>query len=143
MKVTKIVREYIVDSVNAKYQPIIDAINAKYSGAKEECEKVREQTRVELNKIAMNMYRERLAPFYDEEEMAYSFDRDINLVCDPLRYNCRTIKEKKRDEEIAKISKEKEDTIKNILITLELGGTKADLDRLLSEVNPESESEEE
>lgn len=143
MKVTKIVREYIVDSVNAKYQPIIDAINAKYSGAKEECEKVREQTRVELNKIAMNMYRERLAPFYDEEEMKYSFDRDINLIYDPLRYNSRTIKEKKRDEEIAKISKEKEDTIKNILITLELGGTKADLDRLLSEVNPESESEEE
>ena len=138
MKVTKIVREYITETVNNKYQPLLDAIEKKYAEANERVTEVREQTRKELNDVALKLFRERLAPFYTPEDLANLLD-DRHLVSAPNDWGASPIQCKKRNEETAKVRDERDAAVKNILITLELGGTKADLDRLLNEVNPTME----
>lgn len=138
MKVTKIVREYITETVNNKYQPLLDAIEKKYAGANERVEEVRNQTRKELNDIALKLFRERLAPFYTPEDLDKLLD-DRHLVSAPSDWAASPMQCKERNEETAKVRDERDAAIKNILITLELGGTKADLDRLLNEINPTME----
>lgn len=142
MKVTGIVKKYITESVKAKYDPIINSINKKYSDAKTEVDSVIEKTKKELNKIATETFRKALAPYYDTDDLDELMS-DRALVASPYRWNVYPSNEKKRLTKVDKLEKEKQKTIDDILITLELGGTKADLDRLLSEVNPETESEEE
>lgn len=138
MKVSGIVKKYITESVNAKYNAVIESINEKYGGAKTEVDEVIEKTRKELNKAASEAFRKALAPYFDADDLEeLVFDR--NLVGSPYRWNVYPTNEKKRSEKVDKLEKEKQKTIDNILITLELGGTKADLDRLLSEVNPNME----
>ena len=142
MKVTGIVKKYITESVKAKYDPIISSIDEKYRDAKTEVETVKENTRKELTKIACDAFRKALAPYYDADDLD-ELMRNSAPVVSPYRWNVYPSNEKKRLEKVDKLEKEKQKTIDDILITLELGGTKADLDRLLSEVNPESESEDE
>ena len=140
MKVTKIVREYITETVNNKYQPLLDAIEKKYAGANERVEEVKEQTRKELNDVAIKLFRERLAPFYTPEDLDNLVNDNRYFVNAPSDYwAAHPIQCKKRDEEMAKVRDERDAAVKNILITLELGGTKADLDRLLNEINPAAE----
>lgn len=138
MKVSGIVKKYITESVNAKYNAVIESVSEKYGGAKTEVDEVTEKTRKELNKIVSEAFRKALAPYYDSDDLEeLMFDK--NLVNSPYRWNVYPSNEKKRLEQVDKLEKEKQKTIDNILITLELGGTKADLDRLLSEVNPNME----
>ena len=136
MKMTKVIREYITESVVTKYQPTIDAIKAKKDAALEKINDVKKQTVEELNKIVVRMYRERLAPFYTEDDLG-TLLRDRNWVYDPSYYGVYTIEVNKYNAEINRLQSQRDAAIKNILITLELGGTKADLDRMLSEVNVE------
>lgn len=139
MKVTKIVREYITETVNNKYQPLIDAINEKYAGCEDRVAEIKGQTRKELNEMARKVFRERLAPFYTPEDLDKLLD-DRHLVSAPSDWAASPIQCKERNEETAKVRDERDAAIKNILITLELGGTKADLDRLLNEINPTMEA---
>lgn len=138
MKVTKIVREYITEQVNAKYQPKLDAIAKKYDGALEKLNEIKEQTVKEMSEVVNKTWRERLAPFYTEEDLN-NMTNDRCYVSEPRFWGAETIETKKRNKESSKIIEERDNAIKNILITLELGGTKADLDRMLSEIKPEEE----
>ena len=139
MRVTKIMREYITETIKNKYQPLVDAIEKKYAGADERVKEVKQQTREELNDVALKLFRERLAPFYTPEDLDKLLD-DCHLVSTPSDWAAPPIQCKKRAEEMAKARDERDAAIKNILITLELGGTKADLDRLLNEINPTMEA---
>lgn len=138
MKVTKIVREYITETVNNKYQPLIDAVNEKYAGCEDKVAEIKEQTRKELNEMVRKVFRERLAPFYTEEALE-TLMGERYLVDSPSSWRVCTTEAQKRNDETEKLTNERDTAIKNILITLELGGTKADLDRLLSEINPTAE----
>ena len=139
MKVTKIVREYITETVNNKYQPLIDAINEKYAGCEDKVAEIKKQTRKELDEMAHKVFRERLAPFYTAEMLDALVGEERCLVGFPDLWCVRTTETQKRNDETEKLTNERDAAIKNILITLELGGTKADLDRLLSEINPTAE----
>lgn len=136
MKMTKVIREYITESVTAKYQPAIDAIRAKKNAAQEKINDVKKQTIEELNEIVVRTYRERLAPFYTEDDLG-TLLRDRNWVHDPSHYSVYAIEVNKYNAEINRLQSQRDAAIKNILITLELGGTRTDLDRMLSEVNVE------
>lgn len=131
MKVTKIVREYIEDSVSKKFQPAIDALKDKY--AIEEAAKTEEAVMASIREAAKDLYREVMANYYTPEDMEKLMDGWS--IYRPSSYRISYIAEKDYEDEKFALTKRMEDTIKNILITLELGGTKADLDRMLSEVN--------
>ena len=136
MKMSKVIREYITESVTAKYQPVIDAIKAKKDAAQKKINDVKKQTSEELTEIIMRTYRERLAPFYTEYDLNMLLC-DRNYVYEPSYYGVNPIDINKYNAEINRLQSQRDAAIKNILITLELGGTKADLDRMLSEVNVE------
>ena len=131
MKVTKIVREYIEDSVSKKFQPAIDALKDKY--ALGEAEQTEEAVMTRIREAAKDLYREVMAGYYTPEDMESLMDNWS--VPRPHSYRVRFMLEKDYDEAKFALTKRRDDTIKNILITLELGGTKADLDRMLTEVN--------
>ena len=131
MKVTKIVREYIEESVGKKFQPAIDALKEKYAlGEAAETERA---VMKRIKTAAKALYTEVMGPYYTAENMETLMNGWS--ICSPCSYRVRPIAEREYDEESAALKRRRDDTIKNILITLELGGTKADLDRMLTEVN--------
>lgn len=143
MKVTKIIKEYIEEKIDAKYDPIIEAIEAKYASKNDEYNEVVTSVRNKLETYARNEFRKALAKFYTPEGLEELIPTDIqkrrDLVNTPYTYNSHTKHAEMLDKELKTIRAKRDNAIKNILITLELGGTKADLDRMLSEINPEEE----
>jgi len=131
VKVTKIVREYIEDSVSKKFQPAIDALKDKYAlGEAAETERA---VMERIKTAAKALYTEVMGPYYTAENMETLMNGWG--ICSPRSYRVRPIAEKEYDEAKFALTKRRDDAIKNVLITLELGGTKADLDRMLTEVN--------
>ena len=133
MKMTKLIREYITDEITKKYQPLLDAANAKYD--LESGRKILRETAAEITEYAKNLYRERLAGYYAEEALKYLLND--YTVYSPSSYRATPIANKKHDEEVSKIVATRDKAIRDVLLTMELGGTKADLDKMLSEINPE------
>ena len=127
MRVSKTVREYIEKQVASKFP-------------KTESELYYEQTQQIVSK-AGHEYEERLAKAKQEiaEQVAqeYGIVEDMATInlrwCNPyetcgtkVRTQAETDKEKRRKVINAKIE--------NIIVALELGGTKADLERMLAEI---------
>lgn len=133
MKVTKIVREYIEQSVREKFTPALDAVREKYDVQ----EKAYTEAVAAAKKEVKAVWVKHLAPFYSpdalEELMKNHTEYEPSSYRTPLTW--RDEKREKEDE----VRDELDKTVKDILITLELGGTKADLDRMLSEINPRVE----
>lgn len=131
MKVTKLIREYIEESVAKKFAPALENLKQAYD--LEAPDKAALAVRNELREIAAQKYREALAPFYTPEDLE-SLLHNRDLVSTPYSYHVSPICQKAYKEKKAALQNATEKAIKNILIELELGGTKKDLDRLLSEV---------
>lgn len=134
MKVTKLIREYIEESVAKKFEPALENLKQAYD--LEAPNQAMLAVRDELREIAAQKYREALAPFYTPEDLESLF-RDRDLVNTPYSYRVSPICEKAYKEKKAALQNASDKAIKNILIELELGGTKKDLDRLLSEIKVE------
>lgn len=138
MKVTKIIREYIEDSINAKFQPYFDALSEKYNvkPARDAVEEARKKAEAAARKILEPVVRQ----YYTEESILGIFNEARPLVVIPYG-GLKALRNLGKAED--RLHKMKLDAIKNILVSLELGGTKDDLDRLLAAVNPPSIEEEE
>ena len=136
MRVTKIVREYIEESVSKKYQPLRDAINKKY----EPIERAYDEAVAAAKAEAKEVWAKHLSSFYTEEELRDLIENHTEYV--PSYYRIGMHWREERNERECALRNEENNTIKNILVTLELGGTKADLDRMLSEIDPEEEENE-
>lgn len=140
MKVTKIIREYIEEKINAKYAPMIQAVKAKYDDANKAYEETKEAVRNSLEQYARDEFRKALAEFYSPEDLEELFNNNSRKVVDfPYRYTVSPKHDKARAEEIDALQKKRDKAIKNVLIGLELGGTKQDLDRLLEEALSDEE----
>lgn len=132
MKVTKMVREYIEEQVQAKIEP-------RYSGQKQEAEyrqNMVDRIREEAAQAAAQAYREVIKQVSNDYDfLEINIDKvDENIVND---YRVRQIIEKKSNDCFAwraNCLKEVDKIVKNIVVTLELGGNKADLDRMLNEI---------
>lgn len=140
MKVTKLIREYIEEQINAKYQPAIDAA-AKLNADDSTLEQVRADTTKELKELVRNTYKERLAPFYDPDDLQKMLE-GRSFVMEPSSYRILPTAEKKRNAALEKLHAARAKAIRSVLLELELGATKADLDRLLAAVNPNMDEEE-
>ena len=130
MRVTKLIREYVVKRVNENYP------KTEVELAYEAHESNIDNAIAEANKIFVE-YANKLA---EELNAKYGFSEDDNLkansyynaVFHKKDYNSEFCQEycKAREERRMAISEK----IEEILLTLELGGTKADLDEMLKNV---------
>lgn len=127
MRVTKLVREYVEETVRKAYRPKIDACRAEYDRKKanaiEDCEKLIAQWN-ELAKQIVKANGLTINNSYcgEEAEIVYFVDKFGSE-------EWLKVKSDMREVEI-----ERDQKIKDILITLELGGTKDDLDRMIEEI---------
>lgn len=135
MRITKLVREYIEDSVAKKFAPAQNAANKKYA----ETERAYNEAVKAAKKEAKEVWAKHLAPFYSPEDLESLMNDHTEHI--PSSYRTKMGWTDKRNEEIQKIKDLQEGAIKDICLTLELGGTKADLDRMLAEINIDAEGD--
>lgn len=128
MRVTKLIKNYVEESVNAIYNPQIDAVGEEYFARRDAVqaiinEKVAAQVK-ELDAIVAESgfeYQYNHMSRYNENLQFH------NTLIQPSELDAITVRK-------ARLREEKKKAIENILLTLELGGTKADLDKMLAEI---------
>ena len=130
MRVSKVVREYIEESVR-KAVNVHDATDRynellhRYQAARDE---INEAVSILVNNmIPMMMEKYQLEAEYPLVPKTGYNNADFGLWKHPL--NDAKMKEENENR------KRREESIKEIILTLELGGTKADLDRMIAELS--------
>ena len=129
MRVTKIIREYVEEAVNGIYDPIIGNCSNDYSEKKNEVEEILEKMVNEFDTAAKKVIKEHgftINSWYGKEQHIVGYtcnfgDKEFKSVAD------------KRNE----LRDEKRRKIQDILVNLELGGTKAELDEMLKNIREE------
>ena len=123
MKVTKTIREYVVEKVNLKFQPHIDEVFKEYDEARnatiEKAQAVFEESRDKIIALCKENG-------FDCTSLVVSLN--AYYINDPVRSNKLR---KKKDELIAR----RQEVIQDILLALELGETnKNELKNVLDQV---------
>lgn len=129
MRVTKIIREYVEETINGIYDPIIGNCSKDYSEKKNEVEEILGKMVAEFDTAAKNVIKEHgftINSWYGKEQHIVGYtgnfgDKEYKSVTD------------KRNE----LRDEKRRKIQDILVNLELGGTKAELDEMLKKIREE------
>ena len=128
MRVSKVVREYIEKQVWAKYPKTERELYAEQIS--ELVNKAKEEHRRRLNQMKKDLADEIVAKYGLTEEMGKQdieyHDYMFLTYNSPIQCRANTDKENRRKAVNSKIEE--------IIITLELGGTKADLEKMLSEI---------
>lgn len=130
MRVTKLIREYVESSVKEMYASKIDACGEDYRKKDNEVQKKIEELLEETELRAKQIV----------AECGLTVDKDINNTeQNILTYYHRFGRENSLEvySERKKIIAERDEKIKEILLTLELGGTKAELDEMLKKIKEE------
>lgn len=132
MRVTKIVREYIEESVGKALSEKSTA-EKEYDAFRNDIRQFVEQVEDEVK----HMVDEAIANY----RMTHNIPDDVKITqTDYTLVHCGDWNSALRNEAEAmrrKRNEAKERAVKDIIITLELGGTKADLDAMLSKVATE------
>ena len=121
MRVTKLIREYVEKSVNAVYEPKIKAIGVEYQERKETLNKQLDDLVEQADASAKKMIADA------------GFELRYNRDCFIQSYGSVCIK-KLEDENNAKrnaLHAEMREKINDILLNLELGATRAELDEMI------------
>ena len=135
MKVTKLIREYVEKSV-AKAMPnkkVMDcSAREEYYAIEEEIKAFAEKKFDEF----MNKHKGEIKAYYGGYNYD-DFEANARFVKKEMCFRFPSLKYKAEDsihKENEEILKARKEAIENILITLELGGTKEDLDRMIAEL---------
>lgn len=131
MRVTKIIREYVEKTINGIYNPLIENCAGDYYEKKNEVEKILEKMADEFNAAAKKMIKEN----------GFSIDSWDNKERPIITYTGNFGKKEYAPilEERRKLRDEKAQKIQDILVNLELGGTKAELDEMLRALKDSTE----
>lgn len=132
MRVTKVIKEYITEQVKAKF-PITE--EEKFYN---EFNKIADKKATEIQE-KLKEYRKQLAKIANIDLGIDDWEEDEKLHFSSNSYNCPSVGwNNPYKQKASKASQERQnkinETVKNIIVTLELGGTKADLDKMLAEV---------
>lgn len=126
MRVSKTVKDYIVKEVGKKYADKLKAIGAEYNAKEKEINDMIDEK--------MNEFEKELKTLIAEKSGSYEFKASYDY---PI-LSCRLVSDREEKQNIRNKRKEMEIEIEekytNIILELELGGTKADLERMLSEL---------
>lgn len=129
MRVTKIIREYVEETVNGIYDPIIGNCSKDYSEKKNEVEDILEKMVDEFNAAAKKVIKEHgftINSWYGKEQHI------IGYTCNFGDEEFKSVSDKRNE-----LRDEKRRKIQDILVNLELGGTKAELDEMLKNIREE------
>jgi hypothetical protein len=129
MRVTKIIREYVEETVNEIYNPLIKNCSKDYSEKKNEVEDILGKMTKEFDAAAKKVIKEHgftVNSWNGEEKHIVSY------TCNFGEKEYVPVREKNR-----KLNDEKRQKIQDILVNLELGGTKAELDEMLKNIREE------
>lgn len=129
MRVTKIIRDYVEEAVNGIYDPIIGNCSKDYSEKKNEVEEILEKTVNEFDAAAKKMIEEHGFTIDSWNEQEYHI---ISYTCNFGKKEYDSIADKRNE-----LRDEKRRKIQDILVNLELGGTKAELDEMLKNIREE------
>lgn len=129
MRVTKLIREYVEETVNGIYEPLIKNCDGDYYEKKKEVEKILEKLADEFDAAAKKIIKENgfSIDLWDDREKTI-----ITYTCNFGNKEYGPILEKRR-----KLRDEKKQKVQDILVNLELGGTKAELDEMLKKIKEE------
>jgi hypothetical protein len=134
MRVTKAVREYIEKQVRAK-------IEQKYEAEKNESKRIRDIKSDIENRAAEAARQAAIAIFMEAKNYEDILDCDEKFVQDIYMngsHRVLDLKDRVYQNSVHNWSRrmhdEVEEKVQDIIVTLELGGNKADLDRMLSEL---------
>lgn len=129
MRVTKLIREYVEETVNGIYEPLIKNCDGDYYEKKKEVEKILEKLADEFDVAAKKIIKENgfSIDSWDDREKTI-----ITYTCNFGNKEYMPILEKRR-----KLRDEKKQKVQDILVNLELGGTKAELDEMLKKIKEE------
>ena len=129
MRVTKLIREYVEETVNGIYEPLIKNCDGDYYEKKKEVEKILEKLADEFDTTAKKIIKENgfSIDSWDDREKTI-----ITYTCNFGNKEYMPILGKRR-----KLRDEKKQKVQDILVNLELGGTKAELDEMLKKIKEE------
>lgn len=129
MRVTKLIREYVEETINGIYEPLIKNCDGDYYEKKKEVEKILEKLADEFDVTAKKIIKENgfSIDSWDDREKTI-----ITYTCNFSNKEYMPILEKRR-----KLRDEKKQKVQDILVNLELGGTKAELDEMLRNIREE------
>ena len=129
MRVTKIIREYEEETINGIYDPIIGNCSKDYSEKKNEVEEILEKMVNEFDAAAKKVIKEHgftINSWYGKEQHI------IGYTCNFGDEEFKSVSDKRNE-----LRDEKRRKIQDILVNLELGGTKAELDEMLKNIREE------
>lgn len=129
MRVTKIIREYVEETVNGIYDPIIGNCSNDYSEKKNEVEEILEKMVNELDTAAKKVIKEygfTIDSWCGKEQHIVGYTSNFG------RKEYESVADKRNE-----LRDEKRRKIQDILVNLELGGTKAELDEMLKNIREE------
>jgi hypothetical protein len=123
MKVTKIVREHIEDKMTKLYQPALDKIDDELKSLNRQVDEEQDKIKDKTKKVVVDfLKKEGFIPYNDDLGFSlylYSAPKELVEKKNKLNLKKQELKTKRNN------------TIMDILVELELGGTKETLDKLL------------
>lgn len=135
MKVTKLIREYVAEQVIAKYPETEDEklYKEKLDKIQDKIEELEEKIKSYAAVLCEEANKEFGIEDWEEDDKIHLYDSRRTILSSG--WNNPYIKERStlKNDRNKKIS----DTIKNILVNLELGATKAELDEMLKKLGEE------
>ena len=135
MKVTKLIREYVQEQVTAKY-PETEAEKAYKERLDEMQDKINEAEEKINNyswAICEQLNKEFEIDDWEEDEKVHLYNPNRTI----LAYGWNNPYVQSRNKLLNNRNQKIKDTIKNILVNLELGATKAELDEMLKKLGKE------
>lgn len=127
MRVSKIVREYIEKEVGAKAEIKRKAVNETFSIYDAECKAMQDK----VIKMTKQLNDELLA---EMKEKGMWFCRYNDRLIESSHTSIKPAMENEKKKAMREVSEWEKNAVTEIMLTLELGGTKADLERMLSEL---------
>ena len=129
MRVTKIIKEYVEETVNGIYDPIIRNCSKDYSIKKNEVEDILKKMVDEFDAAAKKVIKEHGFTIDSWNGEEYHI---ISYTCNFGKKEYDSIADKRNE-----LRDEKRRKIQDIFVNLELGGTKAELDEMLKNIREE------
>ena len=123
MKVTKLIREYVIDSVK-KAIPTTN-LCPEYDIAIDNADKICKILEDEIRELYEKRVKELKVEYPIPEDFKVSYNSYVNYSC----YNSEV--RKQRDSLILKAERERNEKTKEILLSLELGANRDELNRMI------------
>lgn len=128
MRVSKVVREYIEKEVGVKAEIKRQAVHETFSAYETECKIMQEKVKQAVKALNDELLSE-------VKNKGISFRRYNDRLVEAYQDCIYPAMENEKKKAMREVSDWEKNAVTEIILTLELGGTKADLERMLKELD--------